>query len=238
MNLSQATPRKRFYKSAAVTEPEPGRFSIVLDGRPVKTPAGHSLTVRSRALAQAIAEEWNAQEETIVPLRLPLTRLANSAIDGVVEKLAEVADGIVKFAATDLVCYRADYPEELVSKQKQTWDPILAFIKDRYGASFVTGTGIAYLSQPRASLEALRAALRALNPFKLTALHAMTALTGSALIAIAGADGFLDADAAWTAAHVDETWQGSQWGQDFEAAHRMEARRAEFDAAALFYRLA
>ena len=208
-----------------------------LDGRTVKTPAGRPLIVPARALAEAIAQEWNAQGETIIPASLPLTRLANTAIDGVAARKADVADDILKYAGADLVCYRASYPEELIAAQVKAWDPVLQWIGAEYGAQFRTQNGVAHVAQPPASLEALRAAIAPLDAFKLAALYVMTALTGSALIALAHAGRGLDCDAAWAAAVTDETWQASKWGEDFEAAARQKARRAEFECASRFFRL-
>jgi chaperone required for assembly of F1-ATPase len=238
MKPPQSAGRKRFYQSAAVEELKADGFAVTLDGRTVKTPAGRQLVLPTRALAEAVASEWNAQGETIEPSSLPLTKLANTAIDGVADRKTEVADEILKYAATDLVCYRAAYPAQLAARQANAWDPVLSWASERYRAPFFAGSGIAPLAQPPASLEALRGAVAPLNAFKLAALHVMTTLTGSALIALAHIDGHLDADAAWAAAHIDETWQAQQWGEDFEAAERLKARRTEFENASRFYNLA
>ncbi len=229
--------RKRFYKSASVAERDGGGFGVLLDGRAVRTPAGGPLAVPGRALADAIAAEWNAQGETIAPAGLALTKLANTAIDGVTEREGEVADDILKYAATDLVCYRAEHPAALVAAQAAAWDPILNWVTARYGAAFLTSAGIAHVAQPEASLSALRAAVAVLNAFQLTALHVMTSLTGSALIALAHTAGELDTAAAWAVAHTDENWQAARWGEDFEAARRMKARLAEFESASRFFHL-
>lgn len=228
---------KRFYKSANVAERDGGAFSVLLDGRQIKTPAGKPLAVPTRGLAQAIAEEWNAQGETVVPASLPLTKLANTAIDTVPERKTEAADDIVKYAAGDLVCYRAPYPAELAAAEAQAWDPILSWASVQYGATFRISSGIAHIAQPPESLEAIRAVVAAFDAFKLTALHVMTSLTGSALIALAHVGGDLDAAAAWATAHTDENWQVSRWGEDFEAGQRMKARLAEFESASRFFRL-
>ncbi len=238
MKSSQPANRKRFYQSSTVAEHKGGGYAVQLDDRSIKTPAGNTLAVPSRALAEAIADEWNAQGEAIVPASLPLTKLANTAIDGVAGRKQEVADDVVRYAATDLVCYRAAHPEDLLAAQVRAWDPILRWVEAKYGAQFLTGTGIAHVAQPAASLEALRGAVAAIDAFKLTALHVMTSLTGSALIALAHADGDLSADAAWAAAQADENWQASRWGEDFEAMLRQKARLAEFHAASRFYQLA
>jgi chaperone required for assembly of F1-ATPase len=238
MKPSQSAIRKRFYKYATVEEREGGGFAVLLDGRQVKTPAGKPLAVPARALAEAIAAEWNAQGETIVPASLPLTKLANTAIDAVAERRGEVVDDIVKYAATDLVCYRAEYPAGLVAAQAAAWDPILSWAAAKHGAPLLTSAGIAHVAQPEASLAALRDVVAAMGAFRLTALHVMTTLTGSALIALAHAEGELDSAAAWAAAQTDERWQVSHWGEDFEAAQRLKARLTEFEAASRFFRLA
>lgn len=238
MKPSKSVERKRFYQLATAAQHEEGGYAIKLDGRQIKTPAGKPLSVPSHALASAIADEWNAQGETIAPQSMPLTKLANSAIDGVAARRAEVADAIVQYAATDLVCYRAAYPAELAAAQGRAWDPVLDWAKSRYNAPFHTGSGIAHIAQPAASLEALSRAVQALEPFKLAALHNMTTLTGSALISLAHIEGELSSAEAWAAAHMDENWQTSRWGEDFEAAQRMQARRAEFNSASRFFSLA
>ena len=237
MTVSQPQNRKRFYAAATVAPRETGNFGIELDGRPIKTPAGHALAVPSQALAEAIAGEWNAQGDAIVPASLPLTRLANSAIDGVTDREAEVLQDIVKYAASDLLCYRAASPAGLVEIQTRVWDPILDWLGAEYDAPFKVETGMKHVEQPSASLDAVRQAISALGPFRLAALHVITTLTGSALIALAHAKRFLNSDAAWEAANVDENWQVSQWGEDFEAAQRQKKRFSEFLNASRFFDL-
>lgn len=229
--------RKRFYKEAAVAERGPEDFEVQLDGRPVKTPAGHPLAAPTRALADAIAAEWNAQGEEIAPATLPLTRIANSAIDGVAARAGEAIQDIVNYAASDLLCYRAASPAKLAAEQARLWDPILAWVLKAYGARFSVGTGLQHIEQPAASLEAIRRKVASFGAFKLAALHVMTTLTGSALIALARAEGFLDVDAAWAAAHIDENWQTAQWGEDYEAAERQRRRFREFQDASRFFSL-
>ena len=237
MTASQSQNRKRFYAAATVVAREDGNFGIELDGRPIKTPAGHGLAVPTQALAEAIAGEWNAQGDDIVPASLPLTRLANSAIDGVAEREGDVVQDIVNYAASDLLCYRAASPGELVAIQARLWDPILLWVCTEYDAPFKVGTGVKHREQPAESLDAVRRVISAFGPFRLAALHVMTTLTGSALIVLAHAKLFLDTDAAWEAANVDETWQVSQWGEDFEAAQRQKRRFSEFLNASRFFDL-
>jgi chaperone required for assembly of F1-ATPase len=163
---------------------------------------------------------------------MPLTKLANSAIDGVKGREDDVIGDIVNYAGSDLVCYRAEGPRGLVEGQRTHWDPVLVWAKSALGAPFVFAEGVVHVAQPQASLERLREALKAQAPFGLAALHVMTGLTGSALLALAVALGRMTSEEAWKAAHVDEDWQIAQWGEDAEAAARRAARRRDFDAAA------
>lgn len=223
---------KRFYKQAAAGKYE-GAFAVLLDGKPVKTPGRNVLALPARALADAAAAEWAAQGEHIDPATMPLTRLANVALDRVAAEDAAVAAEIAKYAGSDLVCYRATDPAELVAQQGAAWDPVLFWARDELGARFTCAEGVRHVAQPEAALAAVRAAVDAMQrPFGLAALASATALAGSALIALALARGHLSADAAWAAAHVDEDWNIARWGEDAEAAARRAARRAEFGAAA------
>jgi chaperone required for assembly of F1-ATPase len=222
--------RKRFYAKAEIGEGA-GAFAILLDGKPVKTPARRALAAPMRALAAAMAAEWNAQGEMIDPARMPLTRLASSIIDGVADKPGAVADDIVKYLESDLVFYRTAGPQGLVERERQHWDPVVAWAQNKLGAHFVLAEGVVFTAQPRAALAATRAALPE-NPWRLGALHAATTLTGSALLALALAHGALSPDAAWAAAHVDEDWNMDFWGRDEVALQRRALRFAELQAAA------
>jgi chaperone required for assembly of F1-ATPase len=162
---------------------------------------------------------------------MPLTRLANSTIDGVIARQAEVRAEIVKYAGSDLLCYRAEGPEELIRRQAETWDPVLAWARAALGADFNVSQGVMPAAQPDAATEAVARALQPHGPFALAAIHVMTTLMGSALLALAHAHGHLSAEAAWVAAHVDEDWQISQWGEDAEAKARRDRRWAEMQAA-------
>ncbi|HML15000.1 MAG TPA: ATP12 family protein [Xanthobacteraceae bacterium] len=220
---------RRFYRQAGIEEAE-GGFRIVLDGRPVRTPARGFLVAPSRALAQALAAEWDAQGETIDPVAMPLTRLANTIIDGVVASPAAVAADIEKYLGSDLLFYRAEGPQRLVERQADRWDPVLAWAREALGARFTLAQGLVHAAQPESAVAAARAAIPA-DPWRLGALHAVTTLTGSALLALALMRGRLTADEAWEAAHVDEDWNMEQWGRDEIALERRAARRAEMDAA-------
>jgi len=227
---AQALP-KRFYKDVAVTD-EGGRAALLLDGKPVRTPGKAPLSVPTGALAEAIAEEWRAQGDRIDPRTMPLTKLANSAIDGIAGRTEAVIDDIMAHARADLLCYRASGPQGLLAAQAKHWDPVVAWAKDALDAPLNLAEGIVHVAQPDASIAAIRKELDGLDAFALAALHVMTSLTGSALLALAVAKKRLDPDAAWEAAHVDEDFQISQWGEDAEAKDRREARKRDFDAAA------
>jgi chaperone required for assembly of F1-ATPase len=222
--------RKRFYQAVSA-EPRDGGYAVLLDGRPVKTPARRPLAAPTQALAQALADEWEAQREMVDPAAMPLTRLANSIIDGVADRPDVVKAEVAKFLGSDLVCYRAGTPDGLVERQTQHWNPLIAFACDTLGARFVLGEGVMFVTQPD---DAIAAAARAIpdEPWKLGAVSAITTLTGSALIALAMARGELSTEDAWAAAHVDEDWNMHQWGRDDQALERRTAREAEMQAAA------
>ena len=239
----QEPPREmpmRFYKSVAVAQGGVGSaaFRLLLDGKPVRTPAKKELALPTRALAEAVATEWEAQGERIDPATMPLTRLANSIIDGVIARQVEVSAEIVKYAGSDLVCYRAESPQELIRRQSEVWDPVLAWARDRHGAALAVVDGIMPVPQPPPASQAIARALEPHGAFDLAAIHVMTTLMGSALLALAHADGRLTAEAAWAAAHVDEDWQISQWGEDAEAKTRRDRRWAEMQAASRLLELA
>src|SRR5580658_8116103 len=223
-------PQRRFYERATTAAVADGH-AVRLDDKPIRTPARRVLAAPTPALAEAIAAEWQAQKDIIDPAEMPLTRLANAIIDGVAEAPLPVADEIAKYLGSDLVFYRAGSPPGLVERQTRHWDPILAWARQALGADFKLGEGVVYVAQPEAALAAARAAIPE-EPWRLGAVHVITTLTGSALIALAMARGALSADAAWQAAHVDEDWNMAQWGRDEAAMARREFRLAEFQAAA------
>jgi chaperone required for assembly of F1-ATPase len=223
--------RKRFYAAADVAVAEAGSgFAVTLDGRPIRTPSGKQVAAPSRAIAEAIAAEWNAQGETIDPLTMPLTRFANSVAEGVADRADLVADDVAKYLGTDLLFYRAGHPEALVEREARHWDPILFWAADTLGAHFILAEGIVHVAQPDAAIRAARAAFPA-DPWSVAALHVVTTLTGSALLALALTHGVRDPDAIWAAAHVDEDWNIEKWGIDEEVAVRRAARQVDFRAA-------
>lgn len=236
-DLKKGLPR-RFWKLTSVEEAD-GRFALTLDGRRARTPAKNVLAVPSRALAEAMAAEWEAQGEYIDPGEMPLTRIVNSALDGVAREMDATLEELVKYAGSDLLVYRAGDPASLVAEQAAAWDPVLDWARERHGVRFVLSEGITFVTQPDASIEAMRSAFAAVvgedeaSPLRLAGLHVMTTLTGSALLALAVAEGFLDGQAAWKIAHVDEDFQMRAWGQDAEAMARRERRWREMEAAAM-----
>lgn len=226
---------RRFYKDVAV-EGE-GPFQVLLDGRGLRTPGKRKLALPTRVLAQGIAAEWAAQGEALDLTTMPLTRLANTATDGVADRLEAVAHDITRFAGNDALCYRADGPESLVELQNARWNPVLGWANGRLHTVFVTTAGIMPVSQSDQALQNFARALEPHDPWRLTGLHVLTTLTGSALLALAHEQGVLSVDDAWAAAHVDEDFQIAQWGEDQEAAERRAARQDEFRTASEFLRL-
>lgn len=224
-----ALPR-RFYKTA-VHAAEGDGFAVRLDGRIARTPGKRVLIVGSEPLAQALAEEWGAQGERIDPEAMPLTRVVNTAIDGVAGNEAAVRGDIVGFAGSDLLCYRAEGPVELVAEQARHWDGVLAWARERLGTRFVVASGVMPKAQPKDAILSIDRHLARFDAFELTALHLMTTLTGSALLALAHCEGHLNVAAAWSAAHVDEDWQIRMWGEDTEASERRERRWRDMQAA-------
>jgi chaperone required for assembly of F1-ATPase len=221
--------RKRFYDKVAIADASP--HAILLDDKPVRTPARRPLAAPSRVLAQAIAAEWQAQQEWINPGKMPLTRLANSIIDAVAAAPEPVAAEVSKYLATDLLCYRAGEPSGLVERQARHWDPVLDWARDTLGAQFTLAQGVIHVAQPEAALAAACAAIPC-DPWRLGAVHVVTTLTGSALLALALANGRLSSEQAWLAAHVDEDWNMELWGRDELALERRAFRFVELQAAA------
>ena len=227
---------KRFYKLAEVAEVPEG-FAVRLDGKPVRTPGKAVLALSTAPAAELVAGEFSAQGETIDPVLMPILRLANTAIDGVANEMQAVLEDVMRFSSSDLLCYRADAPERLVATQAELWDPVLDWAQATLGARFFLAEGVMHVEQPRESVAAVGLWLRQrAEPFRLSAIHLMTTLTGSALLALAVEARMLEPDAAWAAAHVDEDWNIAQWGEDAEAAERRKARRRDFDAAVALLR--
>jgi chaperone required for assembly of F1-ATPase len=223
---------KRFYKSAAVVEAA-GGYTIVLDGKPIRTPVKAPLVVRSCPLADAIASEWQAQGTDIMPAALPLTRIAGIAIDLVAQRRVQIVDDIVKYAGTDLVCYRAAEPTELAVRQHRTWQKHLDWASECYAPLAVT-TGVTPVTQAPEALAAYRRAVAAYDDMMLTALHLATTALGSLVLALALIEARIDAEEAFAAAELDQTFQIERWGEDAEAMARRAAVRGDVALAARF----
>ena len=221
---------KRFWKHVTV---EPGN-GLALDGRPVRTPGRAALAVPTRALAEAIAEEWRAVGDTLDPRAMPLTGLANAAIDRIAADPAAFAAGLARYGESDLLYYRADEPAALVDRQAAAWDPLLDWARHRYDVHFEPTAGVMHRPQPEATLARLAEAVAALDPFRLAALSPIVTISGSLVGALALIEDAATPEAIWQAAHVDEDWQAEQWGEDVLATQAQEARRAEFDAGVRF----
>ncbi len=224
---------KRFYKEAKA---DAGN-RILLDGRPVKTPGRTDLAPPAVALAEAIAAEWNAQGETIDPRAMPLTGLANAAIDRIAPERESFARGLAIYGESDLICYRAEGPPGLVSRQDEHWDPILAWARRHYDVDFETATGVIHKPQPAHTIARLAHAVAVRDHFQLAGLSPLVTVSGSLLIALALAEEAIDLETAWAAASLDEQWQAEKWGEDAEAAKALANRRADFAAAWRFLSL-
>ena len=230
----EAEPRefpRRFYAAVRVAARADGH-AVLLDEREIKTPARRTLSLPVEPLAEAVAEEWRAQEKVIDPGTMPLTRMVNAALDGVAQAPEEVRADIVRFAEVDLVCYRAGGPDGLVAAQRAQWDPMVDWARDALGVKLALAEGVMHVPQPAETPERVAEATADFDALRLTAVHVMTTLTGSCVIALAVARGAVTAEAGWDAAHVDEDWQISQWGEDAEARERRQTRWREMEAAA------
>ncbi|MEM9999955.1 MAG: ATP12 family protein [Pseudomonadota bacterium] len=229
---SKAPLPKRFYTDVTVEEAE-GGFTVALDGRGIKTP-GQKLIVLPQLAAQALRDEFDAQTDFIDPKSMPHYRLLNTALDGVATDMQAVAEDVTRFAGSDLLCYRADGPETLVARQNEAWDPFLDWIAGKIGSRFVLAEGVMHVAQPKSAIAGFGVLVgQVKDPIMLAALHSMTTLTGSAIMAYAVFDGAWDAEAVWAAAHVDEDFNIEQWGDDGEAAAMRAWKWQQMKAAAL-----
>ncbi|WP_315760565.1 ATP12 family chaperone protein [Sphingomonas sp. Y38-1Y] len=224
---------KRFWSEVAI-EAADGGHQVMLDARPIRTPGRTPLILPSRTLADAIAGEWRAVEGEIDPRAMPLTGLANAAIDRVAPDPATFATGIAHYGESDLTCYRAEAPQALVERQAAAWDPLLDWARGRYDVHFEVTAGVMHVAQPPATLARLTHAVAARDPFELAPLSIVTSITGSLVMALALAERAFDAEAIWTASQVDEAWQVEQWGEDELATQAEAGRKAEFDGAVRF----
>ena len=227
---------KRFWKDVALSEEDEG-WSIALDKRPLKTPARATLVVGARALADAIADEWRSCGAEIDPRKMPLTGLANAAVDHVAPAPAVFRDELARYAEGDLLCYRAEHPPKLIAAQAAAWDPLIDWARRRFAVEFIVTTGIIHVPQPPATLKQLAAALAPATPFELAALSPIVTIGGSLITALALFEQAVDCDTAWTAVSVDDRWQIDQWGDDDEAVAALANRCQDFAAAAQLLRL-
>jgi chaperone required for assembly of F1-ATPase len=227
---------KRFWKEVAVTEAGAG-YAVLLDTRPVRTPAKAPLHLPTRAMAEAVAAEWDAQEKEIDPLSMPATRAANAAIDKVAVQFDEVADMLSAYGDSDLLCYRAEAPEELVDRQAAGWDPLLDWAADAFGARLEPRSGIMHAPQAPQALARLDAEVRRQTPFQLAAFHDLVSLSGSLVIGLAALHDRMPAEDLWALSRIDELWQEEQWGRDEEADAAAEIKREAFLKAKQFFDL-
>lgn len=221
---------KRFYKDASVAAQD-GGYAVLLDGRTVKTPAGHGLVLPTEKLASAIAAEWRGQGEEIVATTMPLLRLANTVIDGIAANRDGVIGAILRFGENDLLCYRAHQPPELVARQRAGWDPVLDWLAQRHGAKLAVSHGLNHVDQPQDAMATLRRLLEGLDGFTLAGLQVIASVTGSLALALTVLDNALSGARAFELSRIDETYQAEKWGQDAEAVKRTAALAHELDKA-------
>ena len=227
---------KRFWENAGAASVSEG-WSVQLDGRPVRTPSKALLVVPTEALGRAIAEEWDSVGYQVDPRAMPLTGLANAAIDRVAPDAAAFAAGLSRYAETDLACYRAEGPQALVERQQSEWDALLGWARRRYDVDFNTTSGIVHVAQPRATVDRLAHAVESLDAFRLAGLSPLVTVGGSLVAALAVLEGAYTPEAAWEAVTVDDRWQLEQWGSDAEAELALDNRKRDFMAAARFLKL-
>ncbi len=227
---------KRFYKEVSIA-PEPGGYAVCLDGRTIKTPGRNTLVLPTPALADAVAEEWRKQGAKIKPDAMQLTKSANTALERVAPQRDAIVAELLKYGSGDLLCYRGEDPV-LAERQRLAWDPVLDWLAERHQARLSITVGIVHIAQPGEALLALGRVLAPLDPFVLTGVHVVTALTGSLALALALEDAQLDASAVFEKAHLDERFQADKWGQDEEAKQRLERLAHELESAGKFMSLA
>ncbi|WP_299210910.1 ATP12 family protein [uncultured Tateyamaria sp.] len=229
--------QKRFWKTATAEQTDTG-WTVTLDGRAVKTPAKAGLILPTQKMADAVAAEWNAQDEAVNPLSMPFTRSANAAIDKVAVQRSEVADMLAAYGDADLLCYRADGPQELIDRQVAEWDPYLDWAADTLGARLQPRTGLMHESQDAQALASLSQRVHVLSEFELAAFHDLVSLSGSLILGFAAAQDLHPAPTIWAASRLDEIWQEEQWGEDEEAREVAQIKQASFLHAKAFFDVA
>jgi chaperone required for assembly of F1-ATPase len=227
---------KRFWKGAAAVRDGDG-WAVELDGKPLRTPGRERLLVPTEALADAIAGEWSEASEIIDARAMPLTGLANAAIDRVAPDPEAFVAGLARYGESDLACYRADTPRELVARQEESWDELLGWATRRFDVDFCTTSGIVHVAQPDTTVQRLADAVASFDAFRLAGLSPLVTIGGSLVAALAVVEGHMSAERAWQAVTIDEQWQSEQWGHDAEAEAALQARRRDFLAAARFLEL-
>ena len=205
-----------------------GGFAVFLDGRPVRTPARNVCALPTQAMADVVAAEWQTQEGDVHPLSMPMTRAAATCLDRVAPELQGVRETIAAYGGTDLLCYRADYPEGLVVRQSEGWDPVLRWSAETFGAQLNTGTGVMHIAQPPAALASLAGQVAALDAWALTCLSELVTISGSLLLGLAVGQKHLDPELAWELARIDDQWNIDEWGEDQEAAEQAARKQADF----------
>jgi chaperone required for assembly of F1-ATPase len=228
---------KRFYTEVAVETEEAG-FLITLDGKRLRSAGGGPLPLPTEALANALALEWRSQGDILVPHTMPLMQLASTTADWTIPKRPEAVAAVARYGGSDLLCYRATSPRELVERQQMAWDPLLDWLAERHGARLIVTSGIVPVAQPPLALQALERAVEALDPFALTTLRVWTAGAGSLVLGLALIGGRLDSEAAWALADIDGAYQRGQWGEEEEAGRRLAELRADLRVATRFWQLA
>ena len=227
---------RRFWK-AVVLEPEADAWTVRLDDRPLRTPARAALLLPTRALGEAVAEEWRSAGATVDPRSMPMTGLANSAIDRIAPDKSAFASGLARYAEADLACYRSEWPPELVERQAEVWDPLLAWARRSFDVDFVTTSGLLHVPQPTATVDRLAHEVTVIDAFRLAGLSPLVTIGGSLIAALAVLQKSMTPEEAWQAVSIDERWQLDRWGSDAEAVTALENRRADFMAAASFLEL-
>ena len=228
---------KRFYATVDLAEIA-GGWTVALDGKPIKTPAKLPFAAPTRAMAEAAAAEWGEQGAEIAPASMPITKAVNTALDRTAPEYEAVADLVAEYGGSDLICYRAEAPDGLIARQRAAWDPLVQWAADRHQARLITTSGVIHVLQPETGQQALRDAVRAYDPFELTGLYDLDALSGSLIIGLAVAEKEMTPEDGWAASRVDHSWQEDQWGVDDEAAAQAAYKAAEFAQAARLIELA
>ena len=223
---------KRFWKETSFELHPDGGWQVLLDGRPVRTPAKNAIAVPVQSMAEEIAAEWDAQTEEVDPRTMPMTRMAATCLDRVAPEMPAVAEMIAAYGETDLLCYRADTPAELISRQEIGWDPLLDWAAERFGARLNTGAGVMHIPQPPGAVRALSDCVQSETAWTLTALSELTTISGSLVLGLAVRWGWLGPEEGWALSRIDEQWNIDQWGEDEEAAELAARRRADFLLAA------